>query len=102
MSDIRVNLPERAEVVVIGGGVIGCSIAYHLAKFQSMEVVLLERRQLTSGTTWHAAGPDRAIARLHEHDPARPLHQGAVPGAGGRNGAGHGLPAMRVGVDRHR
>ena len=50
------NLPERAEVVVIGGGVIGCSIAYHLAKFQSMEVVLLERRQLTSGTTWHAAG----------------------------------------------
>ena len=50
------NLPPRAEAVVIGGGVIGCSIAYHLAKFQSMDVVLLERQQLTSGTTWHAAG----------------------------------------------
>ena len=50
------TLPARAEVVVVGGGVIGCSIAYHLAQFQSMEVVLLERQQLTSGTTWHAAG----------------------------------------------
>ena len=56
MSGATPNLPARAEAVVIGGGVIGCSIAYHLAKFQSMDVVLLERRQLTSGTTWHAAG----------------------------------------------
>ncbi|MDE0155235.1 MAG: FAD-dependent oxidoreductase [Gammaproteobacteria bacterium] len=56
MSDTQINLPERSEVVVIGGGVIGCSVAYHLAKFQSMDVVLLERQQLTSGTTWHAAG----------------------------------------------
>jgi heterotetrameric sarcosine oxidase gamma subunit len=49
-------LPERARVVIIGGGVTGCSIAYHLAKLGWSDVVLLERAQLTSGTTWHAAG----------------------------------------------
>jgi heterotetrameric sarcosine oxidase gamma subunit len=49
-------LPSQARVVIIGGGVIGCSIAYHLAKLGCRDVVLLERRQLTSGTTWHAAG----------------------------------------------
>ena len=50
------QLPERARVVIVGGGVIGVSIAYHLAKLGWSDVVLLERRQLTSGTTWHAAG----------------------------------------------
>ena len=50
------NLPEHARVVVIGGGIIGCSVAYHLAEMGCDEVVLLERDQLTSGTTWHAAG----------------------------------------------
>ncbi len=49
-------LPARADVVVIGGGIIGCSIAYHLARLGITDVVLLERRQLTCGTTWHAAG----------------------------------------------
>jgi heterotetrameric sarcosine oxidase gamma subunit len=49
-------LPTQARVVIIGGGVIGCSIAYHLAKLDCADVVLLERAQLTSGTTWHAAG----------------------------------------------
>ncbi len=50
------ELPKKANVVIIGGGVIGCSIAYHLAKLGFADVVLLERQQLTSGTTWHAAG----------------------------------------------
>jgi len=49
-------LPGSARVVIIGGGVIGCSIAYHLTKLGWRDVVLLERRQLTCGTTWHAAG----------------------------------------------
>jgi len=54
MADI--TLPSRARVVVIGGGVIGCSVAYHLAHMGWQDVLLLERDRLTSGTTWHAAG----------------------------------------------
>ncbi|MEX0327539.1 MAG: FAD-dependent oxidoreductase [Ruegeria sp.] len=50
------DLPNKARVVIIGGGVIGCSVAYHLTKKGWNDVVLLERKQLTSGTTWHAAG----------------------------------------------
>ncbi len=49
-------LPDRAEVVIIGGGIAGCSIAYHLTKIGITDVVLCERKQLTCGTTWHAAG----------------------------------------------
>jgi 4-methylaminobutanoate oxidase (formaldehyde-forming) len=49
-------LPSRAQVVVVGGGVIGCSVAYHLTKIGVTDVVLLERKELTAGTTWHAAG----------------------------------------------
>ncbi len=50
------SLPTQARVVVVGGGIIGCSIAYHLAKMGWQDVVLLERKKLTGGTTWHAAG----------------------------------------------
>ena len=49
-------LPKHARVVVIGGGIIGCSVAYHLAHMGAKDTVLLERDKLTSGTTWHAAG----------------------------------------------
>jgi sarcosine dehydrogenase len=49
-------LPDQAQIVVIGGGIVGCSTAYHLAKFGAKDVLLLERNKLTSGTTFHAAG----------------------------------------------
>jgi 4-methylaminobutanoate oxidase (formaldehyde-forming) len=54
MSDS--TLPERARAIVVGGGIIGCSTAYHLAKLGWEDVVVLERKQVSSGTTWHAAG----------------------------------------------
>jgi len=50
------NLPQRASVVIVGGGIVGCSLAYHLTLRGCTDVVLLERKQLTCGTTWHAAG----------------------------------------------
>ncbi len=67
------NYPSSTKVVVIGGGVIGCSVAYHLTKFGWSDVVLLERDQLTSGTTWHAAGlvsqlgPTAAVTKIRKY-----------------------------------
>jgi glycine/D-amino acid oxidase-like deaminating enzyme len=49
-------LPARCDVAIIGGGIVGTSIAYHLGKIGITNTVVLERKQLTSGTTWHAAG----------------------------------------------
>lgn len=56
MSSSHINLPKHARVVVIGGGIIGCSVAYHLADMGWTDILLLERDQITSGSTWHAAG----------------------------------------------
>ena len=67
------KLPNSTKVVVIGGGVVGCSVAYHLAKFGWKDTILLERDQLTSGTTWHAAGlvsqlgPTAAITKIRKY-----------------------------------
>ncbi|WP_370212678.1 FAD-dependent oxidoreductase [Roseovarius sp.] len=56
------QLPSHAKVVIIGGGVVGCSILFHLAKFGWKDVVLLERDELTSGSSWHAAGQIHTIS----------------------------------------
>lgn len=50
------GLPDRSEIVIIGGGVIGCAIAWQLAYRGRSDVTVVERRRLTEGTTWHAAG----------------------------------------------
>ena len=56
------TLPRHAQVVIIGGGVVGCSILFHLAKFGWKDVILLERDELTSGSSWHAAGQIHTIS----------------------------------------
>ena len=67
------DLPKSCKVVVIGGGVVGTSCLYHLAKLGWKNVILLERDQLTSGTTWHAAGlvsqlgPSAAITKIRKY-----------------------------------
>ena len=67
------DLKSHAQVVIIGGGVVGCSILFHLAKMGWKDVILLERAELTSGSSWHAAGvihtinSDPNIARLQEY-----------------------------------
>ncbi len=67
------DLPSHAQVVIVGGGIAGCSLAYHLAKLGWRDVVLLERARLTSGTTWHAAGlvgqmrPNRNMTQMSKY-----------------------------------
>ena len=66
-------LPTQARIVIVGGGIVGCSTAYHLAKLGENDVVLLEQGALTCGTTWHAAGlvgqmrPNRNMTRMSKY-----------------------------------
>ena len=62
---MTVELPDRAQVIVVGGGIIGASIAYHLTKRDVSDVLLLEQGQLTGGTTWHAAGLVSQLKSTH-------------------------------------
>ena len=66
-------MQSHARVVVIGGGVVGCSVLYHLARFGCTDALLIERDELTSGSTWHAAGGmhtvngDPNVAKLQKY-----------------------------------
>jgi glycine/D-amino acid oxidase-like deaminating enzyme len=82
-------LPSQARAVIIGGGVSGCSVAYHLAKLGWTDIVLLERKQLTCGTTWHAAGLVGPVARHPEHDAAREVFRRSLREARGGNRRRH-------------
>jgi 4-methylaminobutanoate oxidase (formaldehyde-forming) len=67
------TLPGHAEIIIVGGGIAGCSVAYHLAKMGKTDVLLLEQGKLTSGTTWHAAGlvgqmrPNRNMTQMSKY-----------------------------------
>ena len=58
-------LPHHAQIIIIGGGIVGCSVAYHLTKLGRKDVVLLEQGELTGGTTWHAAGLVTQLRNSH-------------------------------------
>ena len=92
--------PDTARAVIIGGGVIGCSVAYHLTKLGWRDVVLLEQGRLTCGTTWHAAG---LVGQLRAHQNMTRLVQysaAALSDARSRDRAGDRLEAMRLGPGR--
>ena len=69
----EMNLPTQAEIIIVGGGIVGCSTAYHLAKLGKRDVLLLEQGKLTCGTTWHAAGlvgqmrPNRNMTQMSKY-----------------------------------
>ena len=76
LSSPMPELPSHARVVIVGGGIVGCSVAYHLTKLGWRDVVLLERRDLSCGTTWHAAG---LVGQLRSsHNLTRLASYGAV------------------------
>src|SRR4051795_1585061 len=70
---VSAPFPASARAVIIGGGVVGCSVAYHLTKLGWRDVVLLEQGRLTAGTTWHAAGlvgqmrPNRTMTAMSRY-----------------------------------
>jgi len=97
------SIPAHARVVVVGGGVIGTSVAYHLAVMGWKDIVLLERDRLTSGTTWHAAGLMVTFRlKLRNLDRNAQILTRPLRSPRGGNRTGHGVRANRLSSKSHR
>jgi 4-methylaminobutanoate oxidase (formaldehyde-forming) len=95
MSDASPSIPKQAKVVIVGGGVVGCSAAYHLTKLGWKDVLLLEQNQLGGGTTWHAAG---LVGRLRTTNSMTRINKYSVElYAGLEKETGHSIGWKRVG-----
>ena len=75
MQDQSQKLVDRARVVIVGGGIAGCSVAYHLAKLGWQDILLLEQGRLAGGTSWHAAG---MVGRLRTSSSMTKINQYSV------------------------
>ncbi|MGU9956137.1 MAG: FAD-dependent oxidoreductase [Arenicellales bacterium WSBS_2016_MAG_OTU3] len=99
-EEISANLPPAARVVIVGGGVMGCSLAYHLAHEGCTDVVLLEKAELTSGSTWHAAGQithstsSFALGKCVDYNIG--LYSGALEAETGQSLTWHGCGSFRL------
>ena len=97
------ELPDRARIVIVGGGVGGASVAYHLARRGETDVLLVERAELTSGSTFHSAGlvgqlrADPALTRMNVHSVE--LYRELDAGVGGVGIAQAGVVAGAAGGD---
>src|SRR6195256_6771079 len=98
-------MKSHAQVVIIGGGVIGCSVLYHLTKLGWKDVVLCERKELTAGSSWHAAGgfhalnSDPNVARLQAYTVQ--LYK-EIQALSGKNGGLHFTGGLNVAATRQR
>ncbi len=91
------ELPSHAGVVIVGGGIVGCSVAYHLALRGVTDVVLLERKQLTCGTTWHAAGLVGQLRATHNLTRLAQYTTNLFATLESRDRAGDRVPGARLG-----
>jgi len=97
------TVPKNARVVIIGGGVMGCGIAYHLAHEGWTDIVLLEKHELTSGSTWHAAGQithstsSYALGKCVDYNIG--LYNGGLEAETGQSTTWHGCGSFRLAYD---
>ncbi len=98
------NLPQTARVVIVGGGIMGCGLAYHLAHAGCTDVVLLEKAELTSGSTWHAAGQitrstsSFGLGKCVDYNIG--LYSGALEAETGQSVTWHGCGSLRLAYTR--